>query len=64
MARYAVALENEHGVVAVGPDAYLDEEPAEGTEITLEEGTRAIVKWVFTDPEGQRAIAAKRLPPA
>ena len=57
--RYRVRLENEHGTAA--PDAYLEEEPSEGDEITLEDGTPALVRYLLTI-QGSTVIAAKRLP--
>jgi hypothetical protein len=62
--RFDVVLEGPDGVSGVGPSAVLDKEPDEGDEIALEDGTRAIVKYMSTGKEGQPVIWARRLPPA
>ena len=61
--RFDVALEEANGISGIGPSAVLDEEPGEDQEITLEDGTRAIVKYMSTGKEGQPVIWARRLPP-
>ena len=60
--RFRVRLANERGISSVGPDAVLDEEPAEGDEIVLEDGTPAFVRYVLTAEDGETVIAAQRLP--
>ena len=61
--RYRVRLEHEHGIAESGPGAYLEEEPSEGDEITLEDGTPALVRYLLTvEVDGSTVIAAKRLP--
>jgi hypothetical protein len=60
--RFDVALESERAISDIGPSAFLDHGPAEDEELMLEDGTRAIVKYLATGKEGQTVIWARRLP--
>ena len=61
--RFDVALEAPDGVSDVGPGVYLEEAPSEGDQITLEDGTRAVVKYMSKGKLGQPVIWARRLSP-
>ena len=60
--RFDVALEGLDGISGIGPSAFLYHEPTEDEEITLEDGTRAIVTYMSTGQEDQPVIRARRLP--
>jgi hypothetical protein len=60
--RFDVALEGGDGLSSVGPVAWLEAEPSEDDEIALEDGTRAVVKYMATGKQGQPVNWARRLP--